>query len=84
MGLRRDRLDRRIADQVISRRVNGVVKNKERERRRNRLVAKLKEGELPYTPVVMSWLSAEINKPSRFITKDDVNEYLATVEQEAN
>ncbi|MGF1582143.1 MAG: hypothetical protein ACFCD0_22690 [Gemmataceae bacterium] len=81
MGLRRDRLDRRIADQIVSRRVNGVVKNKERERRRNRLIAKLKDGNLPYTPVIMSWLSAEINKPSRFITQEDVDGYLATANQ---
>lgn len=80
MGDRRDRLDTRIADQKVSRRVNGKQKNAERVRRQQRLVAKLKAGSLPYTPTVMSWLSAAINKPSKEITKEDVDRYLSTVE----
>lgn len=79
MGARRKRRDRRRADQITSRIENGVVKNKERDRRKQRLKEKLQAGNLPYTPTVMSWLSAELDKPSRQITPADVKNWLATV-----
>lgn len=78
MGARRIRREQRQYDQKQSRMENGEIKNKERIRRHKRLVNKLKEGQLPYTPAVMSWLSHEIHKPSRLISQEDVNKFLAT------
>ncbi|MSR32217.1 MAG: hypothetical protein EXR99_11995 [Gemmataceae bacterium] len=60
-------------DQRLSRQVNGKKKIKERARRDNRLVVALKKGQLPYTPIVMSWLSHKLNKPSKQITQADVS-----------
>jgi hypothetical protein len=36
----------------------------------------VKKGKLPYTPPVMSWLSTQLNKPSRLITSNDVKQLL--------
>jgi hypothetical protein len=36
------------------------------------MLAIIKKGKLPYLPSVMSWLSVQIDKPSRLITPDDV------------
>jgi hypothetical protein len=36
----------------------------------------LKKGKLPYTPTVLSWLSAELDKPGRLITQSDVDHLL--------
>jgi hypothetical protein len=36
----------------------------------------LKGGKLPYTPSVMSWLSAELDKPSTKIVQADVEKLL--------
>lgn len=77
MGARRIRREQRQYDQRVSRQRNGLIKVKERERRERRLVAKLRSGQLPYTPAVMSWLSQALNKPSRQITQQDVDAYLA-------
>jgi hypothetical protein len=60
-----------------SRQVNGLRKRKERARRETRMLALLKEGKLPYTPPIMSWLSSQLNKPSRLITQDEVNRLLS-------
>jgi hypothetical protein len=79
MGQRRKRKDLRRAAQVESRIVNGKYKNKERERRRQRLKQSVQAGPPPYAPAVMSWLSAELDKPSTSITHDDVKQWLATV-----
>ena len=35
-----------------------------------------KQGKLPYSPPVMSWLSAELEKPSRLITQAEVDQLL--------
>jgi hypothetical protein len=56
-----------------SRLVNGVRKVKERTRRQNRLREIVKKGKLPYAPHVMSWLSAELDKPSRLIDQQEVD-----------
>lgn len=82
MGVRKLRFDLRMNDQRVSRRVNGVLKNKERDRRRQRLIAKLGSGKLPYTPPVLSWLSAELGIPGSKITQSDVDAYLN--QQQAN
>lgn len=73
MGQRRIRREQRQADQAESRLRNGIVKVKERARREARLLAAVKEGKPPYLPHVMSWLSAKLHKPSRLITRDDID-----------
>ena len=56
---------------------NGIVKTKERARRETRMKEIIKQGKLPYTPAVMSWLSTQLDKPSRLITQDEVNRLLS-------
>jgi hypothetical protein len=74
MGARRIRREQRQYDMALSRRTNGLVKQKERERRRKRMLEIIHAaGKLPYTPVVMSWLSVELDKPSTRITQEDVD-----------
>jgi hypothetical protein len=76
MGARRIRREQRRQDMAESRRTNGMLKMKERIRRHNRMLEMIKKGKLPYTPPVMSWLSAELNKPSRQIVQADVDQLL--------
>lgn len=78
MGVRRTRLDLRQYDQQVSRRVNGLLKRKERARRDTRLRALLVKGSLPYTPTIMAWLSHAIEVPSNQITPEDVQKFLAS------
>lgn len=73
MGARRIRKDQRQVDMAASRLRNGVVKVKERARRDARMTLIIKKGKLPFTPVVMSWLSEKIDKPSRLITQAEVD-----------
>ncbi len=77
MGARRIRREQRRADMAESRHCNGIRKAKERERRNIRMKEMLKGGKLPYTPVVMSWLSEQLGKRSRLITQPDVDKLLA-------
>ena len=58
MGARRIRREQRRVDMAESRRRNGPRKAGERDRRRLRMIEIIKQGPLPYTPSVMSWLSA--------------------------
>ena len=77
MGARRIRREQRQFDMALSRRTNGLVKQAERIRRRKRILGIIKTaGKLPYTPVVMSWLSAELDKPATRITQADVDQIL--------
>ena len=76
MGLRRIRRMQRQVDMKTSRRKNGVVKTKERARRDSRMLGLLKQGKLPYIPAVMSWMSAQLDKPSGRITQADVDALL--------
>jgi hypothetical protein len=55
-----------------SRHRNGIRKTKERARRDARMLETVKKGKFPYAPPVMSWLSAQLHKPSRLITPADV------------
>ncbi len=55
---------------------NWIVKGKERARRDARMAAKLAAGSLPYTPVVMSWLSRKLDKQSSLITQQEVQTLL--------
>ncbi|HKB04811.1 MAG TPA: hypothetical protein VKD90_21490 [Gemmataceae bacterium] len=76
MGIRRKRKDRILAGQQQSRMENGHLKRAERDRRDERLRTLVKNGKLPFTPPVMSWLSAKLDKPGRLITQADVDKFL--------
>jgi hypothetical protein len=73
MGARRIRRELRRIDMKDSRHLNGIRKKKERERRDTRMIEHLKKSKLPYIPVVMSWLSSQLDKPSRLITQEEVD-----------
>jgi hypothetical protein len=60
-----------------SRHCNGILKAKERARRELRMKELIKTGKLPYTPVVMSWLSEQLGKRSRLITQAEVDQLLS-------
>ena len=76
MGARRIRREQRRVDMDLSRRTNGMRKTAERERRQARMTELLKKGKLPYTPSIMSWLSAQLDKPSSRIVQADVDALL--------
>jgi hypothetical protein len=61
-----------------SRHRNGIRKAKERARRSGRMLKTIKQGKLPYSPVVMSWLSSQLDKRSKLITQADIDRLLAT------
>ncbi len=69
---RRQRLDGRVAAARVQKRANAIHKQRERARRDARMMAVIKDSELPHTPDVMSWLSRKLGKPSSAITTDDV------------
>ncbi|MBU6294790.1 MAG: hypothetical protein KJS91_08895 [Planctomycetes bacterium] len=75
MGVRRDRLDLWIADQVASRRDNSPAKVAERVRRLARLKKAISEGKFPYIPTVQSWISAETGVPFSQLTADEVEKW---------
>jgi hypothetical protein len=77
MGARRIRREQRRFDQNLSRRVNGLKKDDERERRLARLMELLKKGKFPYTPTVRNWLSQLLDKPASRIQEADVQKLLA-------
>ena len=76
MGARRIRRDQRRFDMALSRRTNGMVKMKERARRHTRMLELIKKGKLPFTPTLMSWISAELDKPSTRIVQADIDQLL--------
>jgi hypothetical protein len=76
MGARRIRREQRRYDMAMSRKTNGTRKDKERARRRTRMLEILKKGKMPYTPAVLSWLSVELDKPSARIVQADVDKIL--------
>jgi len=76
MGHRSETRRQDQVDAAKAKRVNSAKKSKERARRDERMRAKLKDGSLPYTPVVMSWLSRKLDKPSSKITAEDVKSLL--------
>lgn len=79
IGLRRKvRLDSRRDNQKITRNKNSKQKREERARRRERIIAKIKDTRNgDYSPEVKSWLSSELDKPSSQITEEDVKALLA-------
>jgi len=64
-------------DMAESRRVNGMRKDKERIRRDRRMAEIIQKNKFPYTPAIMSWLSARLGKPSSRIVEADVQKALA-------
>ena len=78
MGARRIRREQRRVDQNLSRRENGMRKDKERTRRDKRMKEIIQAGKFPYTPAVMSWLSAKLDRPASLIQPADVQKVLAT------
>ena len=79
MGARRIRREQRQFDMAQSRIKNGAEKKKERVRRQTRMVELIKKGRLPYTPSIMSWISAQLDKPTTRITQEDVDRLLASL-----
>lgn len=78
MGIHRSHLRRRVREDHAATRIeNRVYKDRERNRRDARIVAIIKTGTLPYAPMVMSWLSRKLDKPSSKITEADVNSALS-------
>lgn len=73
MGARRIRREQRQFDMKQSRLLNGVLKVKERKNRDARMLAIIKKGKLPYLPSVMSWISGQLDKPSRLVTQAEVD-----------
>lgn len=72
MGARRIRREQRRFDMALSRRTNGVLKVKERVRRKARMFEIIKVNKFPYTPSVMSWISVQLDTPTARITPEDV------------
>lgn len=79
MGARRIRREQRQFDMAQSRVVNGLRKRKERARRQTRMIELVKKGTFPYTPSVMSWVSARLDKPTTRITKEDVDRLVGSL-----
>jgi hypothetical protein len=77
MGARRIRREQRRVDMARSRQRNNPRKSKERARRDARMLDTIKKDKLPYTPPVMSWLSVQLDKPSRLITQAEVDQLAA-------
>jgi hypothetical protein len=80
MGARRIRREQRRFDMDLSRRVNGMKKDDERQRRALRMKELIGKSQFPYTPVIRSWISQQLDTPSSRITEADVKELLATIE----
>jgi hypothetical protein len=79
MGARRIRREQRREDMAASRMTNGMRKMHERDRRKQRMIDLIKkQGKLPYTPVVMSWLSTQLDTPSRLIKQEDVDKVVGS------
>ena len=65
---RKKRLTKRQTDAIATKLVNRRRKEKERARRDQRMMDHIRRGSLPYTPNVMSWLSATLGIKSACIT----------------
>lgn len=76
MGRRRDRLNKRLANQITTRRHNSLVKAAQAQRREQSILTVMRSGQLPYTAGVMSWLSDKLDKKASRITQQDVDTLL--------
>lgn len=73
MGVHRSEIRRRDQSDAVETKIrNRRRKTKEVARRDARMADMIKAGSLPYTPVVMSWLSRQLGKASTGITEEDV------------
>lgn len=43
----------------------------------------VQKGKLPYLPSVMSWLSTKLDKPSRLITQNEVDQLVSAAKSQA-
>ena len=77
MGQRRDRLDGRLINAKATRQVNSLQKAMERGRREEFMLDFIKNGKIPYTPGVMSWVSRKLGKKASRITESDIKGLLA-------
>jgi len=78
MGQRRDRLDKRLDRQKVTRQGNSIKKQASRDRLDVCNMELLKKGEFPYTAGLMSWLSVKLNKKASQIQAADVKAFLKT------
>ncbi len=73
MGIHRSAAARKRRQKALETRcVNKQRKQPERLRRDARMAERVKAGSLPYTPEVMSWLSAKLGKKASRLTAEDV------------
>lgn len=79
MGARRIRREQRRFDMALSRRVNGMKKDDERQRRTLRMKELIGKAKFPYTPTIRNWLSAELGKPASRIEEAEVKRLLETL-----
>ena len=77
MGQRRDRLNKRIANAISTRRKNSLSKAAQQNRQEQQMLTILKQGQLPYTPSVMSWLSRKLDKKASRIEPADIKNLIS-------
>ena len=58
--------------QAVSRAENGERKRRERVNRDKRMKEVILNGSWPFTPAIMSWVSVQLDKPTRQITETEV------------
>ena len=69
--------DRNRVNGRISRQENGLLKRKERSNRDKRMAELVTKGKFPYTPSILSYLSAKLDMPSYRITEADAKKAVA-------
>ncbi len=69
---RKQRLGKRQAQAIVTKLVNRRRKEKERARRDERMIDRIKTASLPFTPDVMSWLSIKLGIVSSRIADTDI------------
>jgi hypothetical protein len=63
------RYDRLREKQAVGRAENSARKRRERANRDKRMKDVILNGSWPFTPAVMSWVSVQLDKPTRQITE---------------
>ena len=71
----RKKLDREEARATKVR--NRTFKDRERDRRDQRMLSLVRAGQPPYSPAIMSWLSRQLDKPSSKIMPQDIKSILS-------
>ena len=72
MGRRMERCRIRREDSASTREFNRRFKTKERARRDDRMIERIKTSSPPYTPEVVSWMTAKLGKKAPQITEQDI------------